>query len=86
MDDTFPNVDNTAILPMENMMVGKFSVGKDDSKLDSETIYLDDTSMVNIFYLRAAFKQTWKVAYYFIYGNLDGDELLRHFIFVIIAC
>ena len=42
--------------------------------------------MVNIFRLRTAFNQTWNVAYYFNCGSLDGDELLRQLIIVIIAC
>ena len=42
--------------------------------------------MVNIFRLRTAFNQTWNVAYYFNCGSLDGDELLRQLITIIIAC
>ena len=35
---------------------------------------------------RVVFNQTWNAVYYFNCGSLDGDELLRQLINVIIAC
>ena len=36
--------------------------------------------------MRAAFNQTWNVGYFFNCGSLDGDEVLRQLLIVIIAC
>ena len=71
---------------MENIVVDKFSAAEDASDLDSEKSYVGVATMVNVFCLRTAFNQTWNVAYYFNCGSLDGDELLRQLIIVIIAC
>ena len=48
----------------------------DDTKLESDKTYLGVATMVNIFWLRTAFNQTWHVGYFFNCGSLDGDEVL----------
>ena len=85
-DDNPGTADNTAESPRENIVVDNLSATEDDSELNSEKSYLGVATMVNIFRLRTAFNQTWNVAYYFNCGSLDGDELLRQLIIVIIAC
>ena len=86
-DDNPSTTDNTAESPTENIEVDKFNADEDTtSEVDSKKSYLGVATMVNIFRLRTAFNQTWNVAYYFNCGSLDGDELFRQLITVIIAC
>ena len=58
----------------------------DDTNSESDKTYLGVATMVNIFRLRTAFNQRWNVGYFFNCGSLDGDEVLRQLLIVIIAC
>ena len=86
MNNSSPTTTNTIESSMEDIVVDKFREAQDESELNSEKSYLGVATMVNIFYLRTGFNETWNIAYFLNYGNMDGGELLRQLFNVIIVC